>query len=267
MIKFNFSKMYGAALLAGAVLLSSAFSQESALSIMEKNRDADVSSTSSSTAVMTLTNKNGGVRVREVASFKKKFGDTTKTVIVFRTPKDVAGVGYLMWEYEESGGVKKDSDNWLYMPAMKKVRRISGSESGGDFMGTDFTYDDMGDRALSKDNFTLIGDETLDGEACWKIECNSKSATEKDPRRIVWIRKDNYLMQKAEFYDKQNKLHRLFTASDIKKIDGIWTTCKMKMENVQTGHFTVIETKDVMYNQTVNDSVFTVSALERGAVK
>ena len=98
MIKFNFSKMYGAALLAGAVLLSSAFSQESALSIMEKNRDADVSSTSSSTAVMTLTNKNGGVRVREVASFKKKFGDITKTVIVFRTPKDVAGVGYLMWE-------------------------------------------------------------------------------------------------------------------------------------------------------------------------
>ena len=172
-----------------------------------------------------------------------------------------------MWEYEESGGVKKDSDNWLYMPAMKKVRRISGSESGGDFMGTDFTYDDMGDRALSKDNFTLLGDETLDGEACWKIECNSKSATEKDPRRIVWIRKDNYLMQKAEFYDKQNKLHRLFTASDIKKIDGIWTTCKMKMENVQTGHFTVIETKDVMHNQAVNDSVFTVSALERGAVK
>ena len=267
MIKFSFSKMYGAVLFAGAVLLSSAFAQESALSIMEKNRDADVSSTSSSTAVMTLTNKNGGVRVREVASFKKKFGDTTKTVIVFRTPKDVAGVGYLMWEYEESGGVKKDSDNWLYMPAMKKVRRISGSESGGDFMGTDFTYDDMGDRALSKDNFTLLGDETFDGEACWKIECTSKSATEKDPRRIVWIRKDNYLMQKAEFYDKQNKLHRLFTASDIKKIDGIWTTCKMKMENVQTGHFTVIETKDVMYNQTVNDSVFTVSALERGAVK
>ncbi|MGP1459350.1 MAG: outer membrane lipoprotein-sorting protein [Treponema sp.] len=265
-MKFTFLKV-SAAFAVGIAALSIAAAEESALSIMEKNRDVEHGKTNISTAVMTLTNKKGAVRVRELASFKKDFGDTEKTVIVVKAPKDVAGVSYLQWEYKEKNGVKKDRDNWLYVPALKKVRRISGSESSGNFMGTDFTYDDMGERALSKDDFELLGEENADGEDCWKIECRAKDTSEKEPRRIVWVRKDNFLMHKAEFFDKQDKLHRVFSVSDVKTIDGIWTVGKMRMENVQTGHFTVIETKDVAYNQEINDSVFTVSALERGAVK
>lgn len=266
MMKFTFLKACAAFALGTSALFFAA-AEESALSIMEKHRDIEHGKTSVSTAVMTLTNKKGAVRVREIASFKKDFGETEKTVIVVRAPKDAAGVSYLQWEYEEKDGAKKDRDNWLYIPAMKKVRRISGSESNGDFMGTDFTYDDMGERALSKDDFTLLGEETADGEECWKIECKAKDKSEKEPRRIVWVRKDNYLMHKAEFFDKQDKLHRVFSSADVKTIDGIWTVGKMRMENVQKGHFTIIEIKDVAYNQEINDSVFTVSALERGAVK
>lgn len=235
--------------------------------VMKKADDVDTGTTGSYTATMTLRSKNGSTRVREVVCFSKDFGGVTKSVIVFRTPKDVAGVGYLTWDYDEEDGAKKDSDSWLYMPAMKKVRRISGSDSGGDFMGTDFTYDDMGDRGLTKDTFTLLGEESADGTDCYKVECRAKDATEKNPRRILWIRKDNYVVQKGEFYDKQNNLQRELTCSGITRIDGIWTTSVMTMKNVITGHSTVIEMKDVRYNQKVDDSIFTVASVERGAVK
>lgn len=236
--------------------------------IMKKADEVESGTTGTYTATMTLTNKKGSTRVREVVCYMKDEGDTDKTVIVFRTPKDVAGVGYLMFEYDEApDGSKPDADRWLYMPAMKKVRRISGSGSGDDFMGTDFTYEDMGDRGLSKDTFNLLGEETVDGVKTWKVECIAKDTTEKNPRRILWIAQDNYMMVKGEFYDKQNTLQRELTCSEIKQIDGIWTTCKMFMKNVQTNHTTLIEMKDVSYNQAINDSYFTVSSLERGTIK
>lgn len=180
--------------------------------IMKKADEVPTPKTSSYTATMTLTDKKGNVRVREVKEMTKDFGDVSKSVIIFTTPKDVAGVGYLMFDYvEKSDGTKQDSDNWLYMPALKKVRRISGSDSGGDFMGTDFTYEDMGDRGLNKDTFTLLGEENVDGTDCYKVEAVSKDNTEKNPRRILWIGKENFIMYKAEFYDRQNNLQRVLT--------------------------------------------------------
>lgn len=246
-----------------------AFSQTlTGYEIMKKVDEVESAKTRTYTATMTLTNKKGSTRVREVVSYMKDEGSTDKVVIVFRTPKDVAGVGYLMFEYDEKpDGTTPDADRWLYMPAMKKVRRISGSSSGDDFMGTDFTYEDMSDRGLSKDTFNLLGEENVDGAQTWKVECVAKDTTEKNPRRVVWIDKSNYMMVKANFFDRQNTLQRELTCSEIKQINGIWTTCKMFMKNVQTNHSTSLEMKDVSYNQPVKDSYFTVSSLERGTIK
>ena len=132
--------------------------------IMKKADEVPEPVTSSSTATLTIHTKKGSDRKREVIMKSKDYGDVKKEVIVFVTPKDVAGTGYLMFEYEEdANGNKKDSDNWLYMPAMKKTRRIasSGSESDGSFMGTDFTYRDMGDRKLSDYDYKLLGEEKI----------------------------------------------------------------------------------------------------------
>ena len=261
----RFSKL---AMIAFTVVMGTriAFAQElTGYDIAKRADEVDKGDTSSYTATMTLTDKKGAKRVREVTMRSKDYGDTTKTVIVFTTPKDVAGVSYLMFEYDDApDGTSKDSDNWLYMPAMKKTRRISGSSKGDDFMGTDFTYEDMGDRGLSKDTFTLLEEENVAGVECWKVECVAKDKTEKNPRRIVWYRKDSYLVQKAEFYDRQNNLQRVLECSDIKKIDGIWTTGKMYIKNVITNHSTVLEMKDIMYNIPLKDNIFTVAALERG---
>ena len=235
--------------------------------IMKKADEVPEPKTSSSTATLTIHSKKGSDRIREVIMKSKDYGDVKKEVIVFTTPKDVAGTGYLMFDYDDDN---KDSDNWLYMPAMKKTRRIasSGSESEGSFMGTDFTYQDMGDRSLSKYNYKLLGEETVDGVACYKVECISKAHTEKDPRYITYIGKSDYIMRKCEFYDRQDQLHRVLTCTDFTTIAGFTTAQKMKMENVQTGTWSLIETKNIVYNSSdMDDSLFTVAALEKGRIR
>ena len=257
------------ALVLGAAALTA--QSLSGYDVMKKADEVPSPKTSSSTATLTIHSKKGADRLREVIMKSKDYGDVTKEVIVFTTPKDVAGVGYLMFEYaEDANGNKKDADNWLYMPAMKKTRRIasSGSESEGSFMGTDFTYQDMGERSLSKYDYNLLGEESVDGTPCYKVECISKAHTEKDPRYITYISKDGFIMYKCEFYDRQNQLHRVLTCSDFTTIKGYTTAQKMKMENVQSGTWSLIETKDITYDaEDIDDSLFTVAALEKGRIR
>ena len=239
--------------------------------VIKKADEVPEPKTASSTATLTIHSKKGSDRIREVIMKSKDYGDVSKEVIVFTTPKDVAGVGYLMFEYKEgTDGNKKDSDNWLYMPAMKKTRRIasSGSESEGSFMGTDFTYQDMGERSISKYDYKLLDEENVNGIDCYKVECISKAHTEKDPRYITYISKENFIMQKCEFYDRQDTLHRVLTCSDFVTIKGYTTAQKMKMENVQTGTWSLIETKNIVYDEgETDDSLFTVAALEKGRIR
>ena len=250
-----------------SLLLGTAVFAESGYDIMKKADEVPSPTTSSSTATLTIHSKKGSDRIREVIMKSKDYGEVEKSIIVFTTPKDVAGTGYLMFDYEDDN---KDSDNWLYLPAMKKTRRIasSGSESEGSFMGTDFTYQDMGDRSLSKYDYKLLGEEMVDGELCYKVECISKAHTEKDPRYISYIGKSDYILRKCEFYDRQDQLHRVLTCSDFTTIDGYKTAQKMKMENVQSGTWSLIETKNIVYNANdMDDSLFTVAALEKGRIR
>jgi len=236
--------------------------------IAKKADEMEKGKTSSYTASMTLTNKKGTSRQREIFMRSKDYGDVEKSVIVFTLPKDVDGVSYLSFDYDDAAdGSKKDSDSWLYMPAMKKVRRISGSGKDDEFMGSDFTYSDLGERGLTKDTFTLLGEEKLQGADCWKVEAKARDKKEKTQRRIIWYQKDNYQVLKVEFYDRQDSLSRELTCSDIKQIDGIWTTGKMFMKNLKKDHSTLLEMKDTKYNLSLDDSIFTVSAIERGKVK
>ena len=253
------------------ILMAAELFAETGYDIMKKAHDVPDPKTSSSTAILTIHSKKGSDRIREVIMKSKDYGDVTKEIIVFTTPKDVSGTGYLMFNYEEDAdGNTKDSDNWLYLPAMKKTRRIaaSGSDSDGSFMGTDFTYKDMGERSLSKYTYNLLGEENVDGVACYKVECISKTNTDKDPRYITYIAKSDYIMRKCEFYDRQDQLHRILTCTDFTTIKGYTTAQKMKMENVQSGTWSLIETKNIVYEaDDIDDSLFTVAALEKGRIR
>ena len=112
---------------------------------------------------MSLFNSRGDKRVREIKQYLKEFGDMEKKIVFFVSPADVRNTSFMNWSYDK---VAKDDDQWIYLPALKKVKRISSDSKSDYFMGSDFTYDDLGDRHPSSDTHKLLREETVDGEDC-----------------------------------------------------------------------------------------------------
>ena len=231
--------------------------------IVQMVNDRADGDTRSSDMELTLVKKNGSTRQRKLSSWAMDEGKDTKKIMFFTYPGDVKGTGFLTWDYDDT---KKDDDKWLYLPAMKKTRRISGSSSKTDyFMGTDFTYDDMGSRNVDEDTHTLLREEVRDGHKCWVVESRPIDKREIYSRKVMWISQEYLTSIYVEYYDKLDKLHRVFSASKIENVQGFWTVMHMEMKNVQTGHSTIIEMKNPQYNISgVDKSMFTVSKLEKG---
>lgn len=235
--------------------------------IARKVKDRPDGNTRRSELVMKLINKRGSVRERRLVSYSIDVGkekEDRKGLMFFLYPGDVKGTGFLTWDYDAPD---KDDDKWLYLPAMKKTRRISGSSAKQDyFMGSDFTYDDMGRRSVDEDTHQLLGEETLEGHKCWKLESVSKDSRDIFSKKISWIRKDCLIPVKVEYYDKMGKLHRRLEMSDIAQVQGYWVALKMHMANVQTGHQTTIEIISPKYDLPMEESGFNVTTLEKGCL-
>lgn len=246
------------------IALGAGFAQElTGKEIMQKVDKREKAATDSFTMRMTLTNSSGKQRVREVTAYSKDYGSEEKTVMVFLLPADVKGVGYLSFSYDDAS---KSDDRWLYMPALKKAKRISGSSSQDYFMGTEFTYDDMGDRKVDDYKHSLLGEEKIDSKDCWKIESVpvKKSMYSK---YISWIDKESLLNLKAEFYDEQGSILKVLTVSGIEKKEGFWTANKMEMNNLQKKRSTIIEILKHEFNKEIPDSYFRVNSLEEGKIR
>lgn len=251
------------ALLAALLSLAAVnLSAQSGRGIIQRVKDRPDGDTRYAEMQLTLVKKNGDRRERRMASWAMDEGKDTKKIMFFTYPGDVKGTGFLTWDYDQAG---KEDDKWLYLPAMKKTRRISGASSKTDyFMGTDFTYDDMGGRSVDDDKHTLLREETRDGHKCWVVESVPVDAREIYSRKVSWIRQDCDVAVYVEFYDKLNKLHRVMTVLDLQKADGYWTVMKMEMKNVQNGHSTLITVSGPQYDIPVDKSLFTVVKLEKG---
>ena len=253
-------KNFIATMLLSAMFLFAA--EQNARDIMIKVKDRPDGDTRSSSMEMKLVNKSGNTRVRKITSYAMDVGEDTKTIMFFLYPNDVKGTGFLTVNYDD---VNKEDDKWLYLPALKKTRRISGKSSKTDyFMGSDFTYDDIGKRNVDEDTHKLLREESADGFDYYVVESTPKKEGEIFSKKLVWIRKDCDVVAKVEFYDKLGKLHRQMVSSDIKKVDGFWTVGKMEMKNVQTGHSTELLFLDPKYNIQLDSKIFSVNKLERG---
>ena len=131
-------------------------------------------------------------------------------------------------------------------------------------MGSDFTYDDMGQRNVDEDAHTLLGEEEYQGHRCWKLESIPVDKRSIYSKKIAWIRKDCLIPVKVEYYDKMGKLHRLLELSLISNVEGYWVAQKLHMKNVQSGHQTILEIKNPKYNLPLEESKFNVTTLEKG---
>lgn len=230
--------------------------------VMQLVKDRPDGESRQSEMEMTLCKKNGKVRLRKITSWAIDEGKDTKKVMFFTYPGDVRGTGFLVWDYDEVG---RDDDKWLYLPALKKTRRISGSSSKADyFMGTDFTYGDMGSRNVDEDTHQLLRQEGRDGHLCWVVRSTPLDRREVYGYKVSWIRQDCAVAIYVEYYDKLDALQRVLTMSDISQVQGFWTVHVMEMRNVQTGHSTTLKVLNPQYQVQADKSLFTVNKLEQG---
>ncbi len=239
-----------------------------ATDIMQKVDDQGSVQTEMNKSKMTLINNKGKTRERDVTRYEKSYngadGIDTKTLIIFDYPADIRGTGLLLWSYEDAA---KDDDRWLYLPALKKVRRIAGESKNEYFMGTDFTYDDMGARSIDDDIHTLLGVEIVGGIECYKIESVPKDKDGQYSKRITWVIPEKWVFVRVEFYEKSGVLQKVLTVSNIKEVDGIWVGHELFMDNLSKTHQTIIEIQEVKFDSAMDDQIFTQTTLQRGKVQ
>lgn len=250
-------------LLCNLAVSSSGFPEElTPYQIMKKSNDLlNQADDSKAEMVMTLINKSGDQRVRKILAYGKNYGnDVTKSLIIFQYPADVKGTSFLVWG---ESGKKGEDQQWLYLPAMQRVRPVSTAGRGESFLGTEFSYYDMGSRSLDDDLYSLLKEEKVGTEKCYVIEAKPK-VMKYYSKVIFWIRKDNYIPLKMDFYDKKGGYLKQATMSKIENIQGINTPRRIEMANAQTGNKTVIEFNNIKYNTGLSDSIFTERYMTRG---
>ncbi len=227
--------------------------------IIKKARDRETPQTSYTRIKMTLINKKGGTRLREMVIWGKKFGKATKSVTRFLAPPDVRGTGFLYWEVP--GG--KD-EQFIYLPELQQARRIAVEERSASFMGSDFTYQDMERREPEADTHALLGEEDINGNACYRIESKAKDPESLPYGKVIqWIRKDILVPVKVDFYDKQGQLQKQLNVESLEKIGKYWISKKSLMEDVQKNHKTVMEMVEIKFDQPISDENFTERFLQK----
>ncbi len=250
-------------LAAGALVLTGqapALSAEmSAYDIVKKSEElTDQANDSTADMTMILMNDKGQKRERKLGAFVKKYGeDNSKSILFFESPADVKGTSFLVWTEN------KEDKQWLYLPALQRVRQISASGKGESFMGTELTFFDMGSHDVDDYTFTMLGEESMDGEDCYMIEALPKKA-EFYSKINLWIRKGNFIPARADFYDPKGRYEKQGTFTQVENIQNINTPTHIEMHNVQNNRTTIIELENVVYDTGLKDAMFTERYMKRG---
>lgn len=210
-----------------------------------------------------IYNAKGRERIRQITTASKKFGEINKTIIKFTAPADVKGTAMLIYDYEN-----KDDDMWIYMPALRKTRRIVSSEKGKSFMGSEFTNADMSKPNMNDFDYKIFSSEIYNGHSYWKIETTCKNEDIEDEngysKKIAWIEKVTYLCHKVEFYDFTGELYKTqFIEQYKKQSNSKYFAFYMKMENKQNGRKSVMTINKFQIGSKLTESRFTPAMLAK----
>ena len=182
----------------------------------------------------------------------------SKAILRFSAPAEVRGVALLIVNYPD-----RASDQWMWTPALERDRRIALQDRSTRFFGTDFSFEDLEERDVDQFTYTLEGEETIDGQACWKIGSTPKETKSSQyTRSTVWIRKDNYAWMRIENSTRSGIARRL-NYSDIRSVQGIWTAHQLEMHDLARGSRTRLTLEKLQYNLPLKDQDFTIQALRR----
>ena len=220
-----------------------------AYGIVRQSRDLmDQARDSVAEMTMTLVNPKGGQRLRKLITYARRDEDgRDKSLLVFKSPPDVKGTSFLVWSDPEG-----DADQqWLYLPALGRVRQIATASKSESFMGTEFSYDDMGTHDID------------DSTGCYVIEARPKEPHSYG-KMILWIRSDNYIPVRTDFYDLKGRLLKQGRFSRIQTIKGIATPTLIEMENLTNGRKTILELSNIRYDTGLSEDLFTQRQMMRG---
>jgi len=237
--------------------------------IMEKVNDRDVGNRSISEMEMILIDKKGNKRVRKLKSYGLEQGKNSKSLMFFITPADVKNTGFLTYDYDESG---KEDDQWLFLPALRKTKRIAAGDKSGSFMGSDLNYSDMSSPDLDLYDYTLMKETEVKGNKVWQIKSVPKTKAEAVKsgysKSVVFIRQDNYVMIRGVRWVYKKKRNKYLDVRKLEKIDGIWISTEMHVttkSGKKTLHKTILKQNNIKFNQVgVNENLFTIRRLEKG---
>ena len=183
----------------------------------------------------------------------------SKSILRFTAPPEVKGVALLIVNHPD-----RASDQWMWTPAIERDRRIALQDRSTRFFGTDFSFEDLEERDVNQFDYKMLGEETIDGAACWKIESKPReSKSSQYSSSVLAIRKDNYVTAQIESFSK-DKLVRRIHYSDLEKIDNIWTPRTVEVLDVGRNSRTVLKLEKLQYNVPMKDEDFTIEALRRG---
>jgi hypothetical protein len=216
---------------------------------------------------MTVIEKNGTTRTNKLSMATKLYdgGKTEKRIYRFLEPADVKGTGVLVFDYEA-----KADDLWIFMPALRKTRRIVSSDRGKAFMGSEFSFADLTIPDLGSYGATLVKEEDAGGESCYVVDVTPKDASvgkeEGYARKTYWVSKATHVVRKGVFYDLAGAKLKELSTSDVKLLDSAkkrYRAMRMEMINVQNGRKSVFQTEQIAFAPNTKDEYFTTPYLER----
>jgi hypothetical protein len=256
------------ALLAICLALPAASETPTGRQIMERVDARDDGDNGTQDLEMVLYDRGGNQRVRKLRAFGQDRGEDEYSLMFFLTPADVEDTGFLTYDYDAP---ERDDDQWLYLPALKKTKRIASSDKSGSFMGSDFSYADMTKRPLDDYEYTLMKEDAVDGVPVWQVQAVPKTEREKDEtgyeKSVFFVRKDNDFVIRSVHWVKKGKRLKYFEATRVEQVDGIWIATEMQMttkRGTETEHRTVLRSSNVRFNQALAPDLFTTRQLEKG---
>lgn len=235
--------------------------QEKGLLVAVDADKSDKGFVSSSTKLtMILTNQHGQTSTRYMKTQTLELDeDGDKSLIIFNSPKDVKGTATLTYTHKTD-----PDDQWLFLPAINRVKRISSNNKSGPFMGSEFAYEDLSSQEVEKYTYKYLGEENLSGVKTYKIERFPIDPKSGYTRQIVWYNQENYRQEKTEFYDRKSSLLKTLTFSKYKQyLNKHWRAGEMLMVNHQTGKQTLLIFEDYAFKTGLSDADFTQNSLKR----
>ena len=256
-------------LISGTIMLPEKVFALNGREIMEKVNARDTGDRSITEMEMILIDKKGNKRVRKLKTFGLEKGKDSLSLMFFLSPADVRNTGFLTFDYDESG---KDDDQWLFLPALRKTKRIAAGDKSGSFMGSDLNYSDMTSPDLNLYEYTLMKETEVKGQKVWQIKAVPKTKAEAEKsgysKSVVFIRQDNYVMIRGVRWVHKKKRNKYLDVRKLEKIDGIWVSTEMHVttkSGKKTLHKTIMKQKNIHFNQDeVNENLFTIRRLEKG---